>query len=71
MCFNAICNRVNKEATKMNEAINRVRELHKPFQFDALSSKRACAECSQINKHGMSVFGVEYPCPTIKELDGE
>lgn len=58
-------------AHRYKQAIERVRDLHKPFQFDALSSKRACTECSQINKHGMSVFGIEYPCPTIKALDGK
>ena len=56
---------------RAKQAIERIREVHKPFQFDALSSRRACAECSQINKHGMSIFGIEYPCPTIQALDGD
>lgn len=45
---------------EMREAIQRVRELHKPLQDKWLSDLRWCAICE-----------VEYPCPTIQALDGE
>jgi alkyl hydroperoxide reductase subunit AhpF len=55
----------------MQDAIRRVRELHKPYKFDVLVDLQACSECSQINRHGISVFSVLHPCPTIKALDSE
>jgi homoserine trans-succinylase len=58
-------------ARDMQRAIERVRKLHEPYKYDLLIDAQACSECSQINKHGMSVFGVPYPCPTIQALDGE
>ena len=59
------------EAQRCARAIERVRELHKPYKFDVLVDLQACSECSQINRHGISVFSVLHPCPTIKALDGE
>ena len=65
MCFNVICNRVNKEVTKMNEAINRVRELHKPFG----ENNEWCNHCEIGANSGYD--WADYPCETIKALDGE
>lgn len=59
------------DSTKLQQAIKRVRELHKPYKFDVLVDLQACSECSQINRHGISVFSVLHPCPTIKALDGD
>lgn len=50
-----------------NTAIQRVRDLHKPVQgpYDNV----VCEECSHMD---INVdFHTEYPCPTIKALDGE
>lgn len=63
MCFNATCDRINKQATKMNEAINRVRELH--CKYDA-----ACSCCDSA-QYKCTHCLIDYPCPTIKELDGK
>ena len=65
-----------------DEAIQRVRELHKPYT-DELSinglTKEAytyCLVCYEKRNSG-SIFAndyalrIEYPCPTIKALDGE
>lgn len=62
---------VFNEALEGRNAIQRVRELHSPHKFDVLLDIYVCNECSQINEHGMNIFGIEYPCPTIKALDGE
>ena len=57
---------------EMREAIQRVRELHKPYQWDALlPNSLLCFECSKINERGSNMFSIQYPCPTIKALDGE
>jgi hypothetical protein len=64
MCFNVICNRVNKEATKMNEAINRVRELHQKRSNNSISY---CAACVDYDEENVSP---EWPCETIRALDG-
>ena len=64
MCFNVICNRVNKEATKMNEAINRVRELHQKKSNNSISYCVACVDYDEEN------VSPEWPCETIKALDG-
>lgn len=64
MCFNSICDRVNKQATKMNEAINRVRELHRE------DSSGDCSACVVDAQYGAKMYE-NYPCPTIKALDGE
>lgn len=44
------------------EAVRRVRELHKP---NDLGDKIVCDECEGL------LYLTEYPCPTIKALDGE
>ena len=66
MCFNAICGRVNKQATKMNEAINRVRELHKKETRDSISFCIAC-----VDHDGNGDSWQIWPCETIEALDGE
>jgi len=62
MCFNAICGRVNKQATKMNEAIIRVREMH--YKYNA-----GCSCCDSVQYECAHCL-TDYPCPTIKALDG-
>ena len=72
MCFNVICDRVNKKATEMSKVISRIRKLHKSYQPDLLSPNHLmCEECSGINNGGYPSLFVKYPCPTIKALDGE
>ena len=48
---------------EMSEAIQRVRELHKPFEmkipYGIVIRCKGC-ECYE-----------DYPCPTLKALDGE
>jgi len=57
---------------KLMQAIERVRELHKPIQ--SLKGKNhepimGCLECEETGSG--REYLVEYPCPTIKALDGE
>lgn len=47
---------INDELDNFHQAIGRIRELHKPIAEDYQS----CIECSW-----------DYPCSTIKALDGE
>lgn len=48
-----------QEIQELKAAIQRVRELHKrTYEY--------CANC--LDPQG---FGVPYPCPTIRALDGE
>ena len=65
------------ELNKTREAIERVRELHKPYedanQHYAKDSVLYgvtiwCYECSV--EQGMDEYATPYPCPTIKALDG-
>ena len=64
------------EMNKAQEAIQRVRELHKPIQYDMDSEIMICQECKSLC-HSYSGLGCEiptdaqYPCWTIKALDGE
>ncbi len=44
---------------ELQDAINRVRELHKPYIYGNADGS-SCSACDN-----------EYPCPTIKALDGE
>ena len=48
------------EYKEMREAIQRVRNIHIPLHDKWLGDLRWCAICE-----------VEYPCSTIKALDGE
>ena len=52
----------------MDDAIKRVRELHTPTV-----DGRSCVECSRIICLGTpnGLGGMQYPCMTIKALDGE
>lgn len=45
---------------EMREAIQRVRKLHSPIQDKFVVTLSWCFSCEQ-----------DYPCPTIKALDGE
>lgn len=53
----------------LQEAIERVRELHKPNDYNE------CAHCLAMTEEGghdnLCLPTVAYPCPTIKALDGE
>ena len=61
-----------KQIEKYKAQVERVRELHKPYQWDALlPNSLLCFECSKINERGSNMFSIKYPCPTIKALDGE
>jgi len=48
------------------EAIERVRELHKEFAGNIPGDLELCDVCHDAN--GVPMY---YPCPTIKALDGE
>lgn len=51
------------------EAIERVRELHKPVEASTERGMRQiCQECWDIAGERLAAV---YPCPTIKALDGE
>lgn len=52
------------EYKEMREAIARVRELHKPSDF---YGNLKCSQCTW----GRDESPEDYPCPTIKALDGE
>ena len=54
------------ELAEALEDIQRVRELHKPFAGNIEGELEICDVC-------YDSFGnpVNYPCPTIKALDGE
>jgi hypothetical protein len=61
-------------------AIERVRELHKPTEIRGVTDKVlayeyvGCMECYEHTPKGDRTFVVsmvEYPCPTIRALDGE
>lgn len=53
------------EANEAKEAIERVREIHKPYVVSGM----ACSCCKLSTE--CSVCDESYPCPTIKALDGE
>lgn len=56
------------EYKEMREAIQRVRELHKPDQCgDKDCHHSFCVYCTDLTE---MVF-VDYPCDTIQALDGE
>lgn len=64
-------------AGDMQEAIERVRELHKPIKnnevlawwYDKYKPEDLfCVECMQ---NSDSEYSTSYPCPTIKALDSE
>jgi hypothetical protein len=62
--FESICDSYELEIRMLDEAIQRVRELHSEMNGPADDTTcRACA-VDEFNYP-------EYPCPTIKALDGE
>ena len=58
---------VEQDNLRMYAAIQRVRELHQAKEVWA--GNYECIECSP-SSCGCCSY-VEYPCPTIKALDGE
>jgi hypothetical protein len=64
--FESICDSYELEIRMLDEAIQRVRELHKPVAGIGVTE---CAVCIDDRMHWTE--SVEYPCPTIKALDGE
>lgn len=58
--------RLARVASEAEQAIERVRELHKPVAGIGITE---CAVCVDDRMHWTE--SVEYPCPTIKALDGE
>jgi len=59
-------NQINAELSEAKQAIQRVRELHKPSEMLGIWDA-VCSVCTEGDLHDY----VEYPCPTIKALDGE
>ena len=53
-----------KEHDQALEAIQRVRELHKPFEDEVYIGKELGFICDHC-------YNEKYPCPTIQALDGE
>lgn len=63
----AICDSYELEIRILDEAIQRVRDLHKPMILDgAPIGWEACVFC-----YGDDGSPWVYPCPTIRALDGE
>lgn len=54
-------------ANGYKQAIERVRKLHEPWLL--LKKQPVCKVCVEIENQ--NVYWVEYPCPTIKALDGD
>lgn len=52
----------------MADRIQAVRDLHKPVNVEP--SCTFCAECSSCLPNGHYMLTVQYPCPTIRALDG-
>lgn len=52
------------------QAIQRVRKLHKRDEEWHQNGRDLCSECRAADEFGR-VVQAEYPCPTIKALDGE
>lgn len=53
-------------------AIKRVRELHKPVKSYKGKDHTEIVGCYECEETGSGrEYWVEYPCPTIKALDGE
>ena len=61
-----IVNTMNNKALKDAHAIQRVRALHKPTKNYGYEFER-CEACWDMRTDS----AVNYPCPTIKALDGE
>lgn len=57
-----------QDASEFYEAIQRVRELHKPFMWD-FTPGVFCSVC--LTQAGKITVQVDYPCPTIQALDGD
>lgn len=66
-------NEMNKLVTKMSADIERVRELHKPFEKANENGfvHTLCAGCYDEDTGTGERFHDRYPCETIKALDGE
>jgi hypothetical protein len=54
---------------KLQEAIERVRELHRPLDMNLDGRHLVCKGCT--NEIWEDEKYVEYPCPTIKALEGK
>lgn len=54
---------------KAEAAIQRVRELHRPLDMNFDGRHLVCKGCT--NEIWEDEKYVEYPCPTIKALEGE
>lgn len=57
----------------MSEAIGRVRELHKVIEVGLPDGRfmGACSGCMEGVDYNNDYTFADYPCPTIKALDGE
>lgn len=65
---------LTNKVVSLEEAIQRVRDFHKPIttQYDNENKTEyiGCAECGDEGWDG-TFYHHEYPCDTIKALDGE
>ncbi len=60
------------KAVRDRQAIQRVRELHKPVKSWKGIDHTEIVGCYECEETGSGrEYWVEYPCPTIKALDGE
>jgi hypothetical protein len=60
-----------KQIEKYKAQVERVRELHTPILY-GFSTEYSCSHCrSECVDYSSDTPYVRYPCPTIKELDGE
>lgn len=56
------------EVERLRAQIERVRGTHKPVEIEP--SDTICGQCSNLLPNGRYLPIVEYPCPTIKALEG-
>lgn len=59
--------KVSLEKQALEDAIERVRELHKPYEL-TYAEETVCDVC--YDQFGSFGANLAYPCPTIKALDG-
>lgn len=61
------------EKTKLQEVIQRVRELHRVIEVGLPDGRfmGACSGCMEGVDYNNDYTFADYPCPTIKALDGE
>lgn len=67
-----ICDECGITHSTYREATKRVRELHKPVKSYKGTDHTEIVGCYECEETGSGrEYWVEYPCPTIKALDGD